>query len=373
MKRLRDTDNFMKILLTGGGTGGHVFPILAVINEIKRLSREPVNFLWVGSKEGPEKDIAKKLNISYKSICTGKFRRYFSWQNLIDLFKIPVGKIQAFFIIKSFRPDVIFSKGGYVSIPAVLAGWFLRIPILIHESDTFPGLANRFLSRFVKKIAVSFKETEKYFPVKKCVLTGNPIRPEILEGSKERGFRYFGLVYDRPVILVTGGSQGSRKINQVIIEALNKLLKKYQIIHLCGERQISSIKSQISNIDFKYYKLYPFLPTEQMADALTVADLVVSRAGANILAELAVLGKPSILIPLPTAASNHQEKNARLFEKNKAAWVIKEKDLTADVLFKEVNWLMTHKERLDKMSGNVLKLAKPEAAKRIAEEILKLR
>lgn len=362
----------MRILLTGGGTGGHVFPILAVVNELKKLSEEPLDFLWMGSEEGPEQDSAKKHSIPYKSVCTGKFRRYFSWQNLIDLFKVPIGKVQAFFIIKKFRPNVIFSKGGYVSIPAVLAGWSLRVPILAHESDTIPGLANRFLAKHASKIAISFEESKKYFPAEKCILTGNPVRHEILEGSKERGFRCFGLEYGRPVILVTGGSQGSRKINKVVIEALPRLLEKYQVIHLCGERNIEDIRAKILDISKKHYKLYPFLPALKMADALAVADLVISRAGANVLAELAALGKPSILIPLPTAASDHQRKNARVFEKQEAAWVIQEKDLTWEVLVKEIDWLFTHRERLDKMAGNVLKLARTEAAKRIAEEVLNL-
>lgn len=360
----------MRILLTGGGTGGHVFPILAVVNELKRLSKESVDFLWIGSRKGPERDSAKKHGIAYKSICTGKFRRYFSWLNFLDIFRIPIGKVQAFFIIRSFRPDAIFSKGGYVSLPAVLAGWSLKIPSLIHESDTVPGLANRFLSKFVLRIAISFKETEKYFPTSKCILTGNPIRPEILEGSRERGFRYFGLEYGKLIILVTGGSQGSRKINEVVIKILPKLLEKYQLIHLCGKRNLSAVSRKLPAVSLKSYKLYPFLPERQMADALAVADLVVSRAGANLLAELAVLGKPSVLVPLPTAASDHQRKNARVFEKENATFVIEEKDLAHDTLFKEINWLFGHRERLDKMSGNVLKLARPNAARRIAEEIL---
>ena len=360
----------LKIILTGGGTGGHVFPILAIVSELKRLSEKEIDFLWVGSKTGPEKDIAGKYGIKFRSVYTGKIRRYFSWRNILDIFRNPVGIVQSFFIIKSFRPDVIFSKGGYVSIPAVLAGWFCKIPSLIHESDTVPGLANRFLSKYSRKIAISFEESKGYFSSQKCVLTGNPIRPEILEGSKERGFRYFGLEYGRPVILVIGGSQGSQKINEIIIEALPKLQEKYQVIHLSGEKNLQAISHKAQNL--KYYKLYPFLPANKIADAQEAADLIVSRAGANALAELATLGKPSILVPLPTAASDHQRKNAQVFEKAEAAWVIEEKDLTAEALVKEINWLFSHAERMDKMAGNVLKLARPNAAKIIAEEILKL-
>ncbi|GAI06309.1 unnamed protein product, partial [marine sediment metagenome] len=187
----------------------------------------------------------------------------------------------------------------------VLAGWSLGITSLIHESDTVPGLANRFLARYASKIAISFEESKKYFPAKKYILTGNPVRPEILEGSKERGFRYFGLEYGRPVILVTGGSQGSRKINEVVVKALPRLLENYQVIHLSGEKNLQELRAKIPvlpagrlDISKKYYKLYPFLPALKMADALAIADLVISRAGANVLAEIAALGKPSVLIPL---------------------------------------------------------------------------
>jgi len=360
----------MKILLTAGGTGGHVQPILAMISELKRIAQEkkiPLEFLWIGGEKGPEKEFARSKNIPFKGISVGKIRRYFSWQNIVDLFKISRGIIQAFLIVRKFKPDKVFGKGGYVSVPGVLASWLLHRSIIIHESDSIPGLANRFLSHFATKIAISFEECERYFPRDKCVLTGNPIRSEILEGSKECGFSYFKLSKDKPIIFVTGGSQGSRAINEIVKKAMPELLKICQVIHQSG---IQNSKFKIQNSKNIRYRRYGFLKSKEMADAYALADLVISRAGSNTLFELAALEKPSILIPLPTSAQNHQLRNARVFEKSGGAQVILQKDLTQQVLLKNIKDLLDNKERLEGISRNVSKLARLDAARKIAEMII---
>lgn len=377
----------MRILLTGGGTGGHVMPILAVISEIKHYfktkTNESVEFLWLGSKYGPEKIAAQEEKIPYKSISCGKLRRYWSWQNFVDIFRIPIGTIQAFFAIKKFRPDVAFSKGGYVSVPAVLACFLQSIPCLIHESDVILGLANKIMLRFADKIAITFPETKKELTKykDKLVITGNPVRKEILSGSKKRGYRIFGLEFGKPVILILGGSQGAQKINEVIIEALPYLLSRYQIIHLCGKKNFKKVSNAILKIpkiknQIKNYHLFSSLFGEKIADALTCSDLVISRAGSNILCELAVLGKPTILIPYPYASAIHQKKNAKLFTDKKAAEMIEEERLNANSLIKKIDQLFLNPKKLEELSINILKISNQinkKASEKIIDELLKLR
>lgn len=376
----------MRILLTGGGTGGHVMPVLAVISELKHYFKikadEPVEFLWLGSKYGPEKIAAQEEKIPYKSISCGKLRRYWSWQNFVDIFRIPIGVIQAFLTIRKFKPDVAFSKGGYVSVPAVLACFLLSIPCLIHESDVVLGLSNRKMLRFADKIAITFPETKEFIKYKnKLVITGNPIRKEVLSGSKKRGYLIYGLDFGKPVILILGGSQGAQKINEVLIKALPHLLSRYQIIHLCGKKnfkeindkisKISKIKNQISN-----YHLFPNLFGEKIADALASSDLVISRAGSNMLCELAALGKPAILIPYPYASALHQRKNAEIFTKKRAAEMINETDLIPDTLIKKIDQLFSNPRKLEELSVNILKISNQingSAAEKIVNELLKIR
>ncbi len=329
----------MKILLTGGGTGGHIMPIAAVAQELKRhfyQRAKKLDILWVGEKNSQEEKVAQKYHISYYAVTCGKFRRYFSLKNFFDVFKIPLGYLQARQILKKFKPDVIFSKGGYVSAPVILAARKSAIPIFLHESDSIPGQANLYFAKYAKKIFITFPESKDYFKEqnKKVVLTGIPLRSEILYGSKRRGHHIFGLEYEKPVILFCGGSQGARKINDLVLEILPDLLKKYQIIHLVGEKNISKIKlwlqnkyffcSSISKEEKKRvcYRFFSCLEGERFADALASSDLIISRAGANTLFEIAVYTKPVILIPYPYAAADHQIKNAKIFEKIGSAKII---------------------------------------------------
>lgn len=376
----------MRILLSGGGTGGHVMPILALISELKSHFQgqgEKIEFLWLGSKTGPEKDFAQKNNIPYKAVACGKLRRYWSWQNFVDIFKIPIGIVQALFIISKFQPHILFGKGGFVSIPSVIACWFFRVPSLIHESDIVLGLANKLLLPFVTKIAVTFAQTKtelKRYKQKVCI-TGNPIRNEILSGSKKRGYRVLGLEYTKPTILVLGGSQGAQKINKVLLEALPHLLQRYQIIHLCGRANFNKIKLNISKNTkikkkIKNYHLFSELFGEKYADALISADLVISRAGTNTLCEIACLGKPALLIPYPYAAGEHQTKNALFFKKADAAELVFEKDLDSKQLIIKINRLLTNQKRLEKLRINMSVLAgqiDKNAAKNIVKELIKLK
>ena len=363
----------MRILLTGGGTGGHLFPILAVVSAIKKLAAEPVEFLLIGPDDFTQ-EVITKAGLPFKRILAGKFRRYWSWQNILDLFKIPLGICQALWHVYLFMPDVIFGKGGYASVPAVLVGWLYRIPILIHESDAVPGMANRFLSHLAKRVAVSFKPALKYFPEKKRALVGNPVRQEILKGDIARARETFKLSPDKPVIFITGGSQGSQRMNQAVLEILPELLKKTQIIHQTGEKNYEEVKKKaetvLTNLKSDYHP-FPFLK-EEMKDAYAVADLIISRAGANSLAEIAAVNKPSILIPLPGAANDHQRENAFEFMRGGAGVVIGEANLKPHLFQEKIISLLDKPDILRKMGQKARRLARLEAASKITQELLDL-
>jgi len=331
----------MKILLAGGGTGGHIIPLLSVISEIRKIESEKKldksKFLFIGPQSDFNKNITDakiKINI----IQAGKLRRYFSLKNFTDIFKIVIGTIQSLYFVNRFKPDVVFSKGGFASVPPVIAAWILKIPIVTHESDTVPGLANRIIAKFSKKVLVSFYLSKKYFSEKKVILTGNPIREEILQGDKESARKFFNLNENIPTILIFCGSQGARKINNVIVESLPKILEKFQVIHLCGKRNYEELKFEIEKMELKNhsrYQIYPFL-TGELKDAFVLCDAIVSRAGANSLFEIIALEKPSIIVPLSSSANNHQVENAEFFRERKMVINIKEGDLKNDILTKKL-------------------------------------
>ena len=359
----------MKILLTGGGTGGHLMPLLAVVFELKKLSMEEktdeLEFLLLSPDSEFNKNISD-AGIQIKAIKAGKLRRYFSLENLIDIFKIPIGVAQSLYYISKFKPDIVFSKGGFASIPPVIAAWILRIPIITHESDIIPGLANKIIARFSSKILVSFSVAEKYFNKNKVILTGNPIRSDITEGNREDAFNLFKLSSNIPTILIFGGSQGAQRINEMVLKILPELVKKCQVIHQCGTKNYDKIKKFAER-----YELYPYLDKE-MKDAYAVADIVVSRAGANSISEIAVLGKPNILIPLSTSANNHQFKNAEFFVEKGASFMIDETTSSSDDLLNCIFKILSDKNLQDKMKCVLQKLAPQNSARRIAEEIMKV-
>jgi UDP-N-acetylglucosamine--N-acetylmuramyl-(pentapeptide) pyrophosphoryl-undecaprenol N-acetylglucosamine transferase len=367
----------MRILFAGGGTAGHLMPILSIVSELKEVAKDkkiPLEFLLITTNDGFGVRLAEEANISYKTIFFGKIRRYWSWKNIIDIFKMPIGFIQAFWQVYAFMPDIIFGKGGYASAPTVIAGWICRIPIIIHESDATPGLANRFLSHFARRIALGFPSAGKKFSEEKVILTGNPIRKEILKGDKERAKLVFSLEENLPVILIIGGSQGSQIINETILETLFSLLENYQIIHQCGIKNYEEMRKKVEELNvhrLNRFHLYPFLK-ENLKDAYAAADLIISRAGATAVAEIITVGKPSILIPLSSSAGNHQAKNAYYYSKFGAAIRMSEKNFKPRLLIRKVEEIFAKPHLRREMTLRARKLATPNTARKIAEEILKL-
>jgi len=365
----------MKILFTGGGTAGHILPIITIAREIKRIYPEPdLQFFYLGPRDEFGQILLSQEEINVKHVFSGKIRRYFDWkvpfQNLIDvLFKIPLGILQAFFYIFFLAPDLIFSKGGFGSIPAVTAGWCLKVPIFLHESDISPGLSNRFLSKFALEVFISFPETEHFKP-SKIILVGNPIRGEILEGSKTDSQKLFKLSGAKPVILILGGSQGAQRINDKILEILPELLKNFEIIHQSGEKNFGQVEAESRAILPKelviFYHLFPFLNEEELKQAYAACDLVVSRAGSGTIFEIAAVSKPSILIPLPESAQNHQVKNAYAYAEKKAAIVLEEVNFTPHFFLERLKYLFSRQEELEKMQKAAEEFSKPLAAKIIA-------
>ena len=368
----------MRVLFTGGGTAGHIFPIIAIVREIQEIYPElNLRFFYLGPKDEFGQVLLSQEGIEPKPVLAGKIRRYLNWksffQNLFDVFKIPLGILQAFFYIFFWAPDLIFSKGGFGSIPAVVAGWLLKVPIFLHESDINPGLANRFLSKLALEVFVSFPQTESLAP-SKMILVGNPIRKEILEGSKAKAQKLFKLSYQKPVILILGGSQGAQRINDKILEILPELLKNFEIIHQSGEKNFYQVKAESEIIIPKelapFYHLFPFLKDEELKHAYAACDLVVSRAGSGSIFEIAALGKPSILIPLPEAAQNHQIKNAYAYAQSGATIVLEEANFTPHFFLEKLKYLISQTEELKKMQKAAEKFSKPMAAKIIANYLI---
>jgi len=347
-----------RILITGGGTAGSTTPLLALFDEIKEKSPK-TKFLFVGTKKGvPEKTLARDKNIAYKSIYSGKLRRYFSFQNFIDPFKIMIGFFQSLFLIKKFKPDAILEAGSFVSVPVCIAGWFLKVPVFLHQLDARPGLANKILSFFATKITLSFKCLKNNF-IKKGIVTGTPVRKDILNGSKKKAIEKYKLEKDLKTVLIMGGGTGALHINQVVLKALPKLNKKCQIIHLTGKGKL------IKKLDY-HYRAYEFL--SDLKHAYKAADIVVSRAGIGAISELSILGKPTIFIPLPNSP---QEKNANIFCKNKAALCIKDKDLTPSILYKKINKLLKSDKKRKNLSLKFKKMSHPKASLEIVKIIFK--
>jgi len=369
----------MKVVFTGGGTGGHVFPIIAIVREMKKKVSSSTELIYIGPRDDYSKDTLSKEGIKTNFILSGKLRRYFSipdfFSSLIDIFfKIPVGIIQALSLIFFLAPDLIFSKGGYGSIPVVIAGWLLGVPVFLHESDIVPGLANKILSKFSSEIFVSFpvKETE-YFPLRKMVQVGNPIREELLGGSADKAREIFKLKKESPVILVLGGSQGSQRINELMMEILPELLTKFEIIHQTGAKDFPKIQKEVSafipeSVRGNYHP-FAFLQEEELKHAYGAADCVISRAGSGTIFEVAALKKPSVLIPLPESAQNHQVKNAYAYARYNACLVLEEGNLSPHFFLEKLNNLFLY-NYLQEMKLGAEKFAKPKAADVIARYLL---
>ena len=342
-----------KIVLTGGGTAGHVTPNIALFPLLLENNFE-INY--IGSHDGIEKTLIQDFSIPYYSISTGKFRRYFDFKNFTDPFRVIKGYFEARKILKKIHPDVLFSKGGFVTVPVVRAAASLKIPCIIHESDMTPGLANRLCIPVSKKICCNFPETLKYLPQEKAVLTGSPIRKELFLGEKEKAVSQCGFQEEIPVLLVIGGSLGASFINQIVRDALPKLLLHYQVIHLCGKGKLEPSLESING-----YKQFEYV-TSEIKDFFALADVVISRAGANAICELLALKKPNLLIPLSSKSSRgDQILNARSFESQGFSLVIEEEKLSVDLLLESIQILdqnkNTYLENMEKsMQANAAQL-----------------
>lgn len=319
-----------KILFTGGGTAGHVTPNLALI---ERLKEEGVELAYIGEKNGVEQALVKGVDIPFYPILAGKFRRYFSLKNLTDPFKIMVGLCQALRALYQFSPDLVFSKGGFVSFPVVLAAWMLRIPVIVHESDMTPGLANRLCFPLATHICVNFPPARQHIRQKeKVVVTGSPVRRALFEGHAQKGLRLSHLNDEKPCVLAIGGSLGAQKINEVLRAALPQLLQTFQVIHLCGKGKLDkTLASQSGYFQMEYAH-------EELNDLFAAASLVVSRSGANSLYEILALQKPHVLIPLSLNVSRgDQIQNARYFKEQGVSLVMDEDKLTVDRLLEAIH------------------------------------
>ncbi|MBN2794673.1 MAG: undecaprenyldiphospho-muramoylpentapeptide beta-N-acetylglucosaminyltransferase [Clostridia bacterium] len=333
-----------KIVLTGGGTSGHITPNIAMLPELKK---QGYDIYYIGSKNGMEKDLIEKENIPYYGIASGKLRRYFDWKNFSDLFKIGIGFIKSLYLMLKIRPHVVFSKGGFVSAPVVWAAWLMRRPVVIHESDMTPGLANKISQPFAKKICYAFPETEQYLPKEKSVWTGIPIRQDLFLGDKNKGLEICGFNGDKPVLTIMGGSLGSKAINDVIRLHLDQLLEDYQICHLCGKGHLDN-----TLLERKGYKQFEYV-NEELLHVLKMTDVFVSRAGATTLFELSALKIPNLLIPLSKKASRgDQILNAASFEKQGFSIVLQEEDITDESFLKAMTEL---KGKSDSLKENMIK------------------
>ena len=325
-----------KVILTGGGTAGHVTPNIALIPELRKRNYE---ISYIGSYEGMEKGLIENVGIPYTGISSGKLRRYHDWKNFTDPFRVIKGYFEARHILKKERPKAVFSKGGFVSVPVVLAAKHLHIPAIIHESDMTPGLANKIAMRGATKICCNFPETVKYLPADKAVLTGCPIRAELLSGDRNKALSFTGLSGKKPILLIIGGSLGSVFVNTAVRNCLDRLLKGFEIIHLCGKGNIDESLTQTPG-----YVQYEFI-SEELPDLFAAADIVISRAGANAICELLALKKPNILVPLSLNASRgDQILNAKSFESQGFSLMIEEENVNADSLYDAVSNVYMHKE-----------------------------
>lgn len=325
-----------RIILTGGGTAGHVTPNIALLPRLKELGYD---IHYIGSYTGIEKELIEQFHIPYHGISSGKLRRYFSAHNFTDPFRVLKGFGEANKLIKSLKPDVIFSKGGFVSVPVVMAGKKCHVPTIIHESDMTPGLANKLSIPSATKVCCNFPETLEHLPKDKAVLTGSPIRQELLTGDKEAARKFCGLTTGKPVILIIGGSLGSVAVNNAVRAILPALLKEFQVIHLCGkDKTDESLKHLKGYVQFEYIK-------QELKDLFALTDIVISRAGANAICELLALHKPSLLIPLSANASRgDQILNARSFERQGFSVVLEEAELTDQVLLDAIHKLYDQRD-----------------------------
>ena len=330
-----------RIVFTGGGTAGHVTPNIALF---PYLEKEGYEIYYIGSYNGIEKRLIDDFNIPYYGISTGKFRRYFDLKNFSDPFRVIKGYRQALNILKELKPDIVFSKGGFVSVPVIRAAASLKIPCIIHESDMTPGLANKLCIPAATKVCCNFPETLKFVPAGKAVLTGSPIRKELTKGNKLSALELCDFTANKPIVMIIGGSQGATSVNIMVREALPKLLEDFQVVHICGKDKVDNLMLNITG-----YKQFEYLKSD-LKDIFAMADVVVSRAGANAICELLALKKPNLLIPLQAGSRGDQILNARSFEEQGFSMVVREDYIDCDILTDKIKELYDNRHSyIDKM------------------------
>lgn len=368
----------LRLLIAAGGTGGHVLPAVAVIEELKARGIV-VDLLWIGSHKGVECDIARAHGVPFTAVQTGKLRRYASLETVTDMLRLPVGFVQAFFKVRAFRPDVIFSTGGNVSVPAAVAGSRMA-PVITHEQTAQVGIANKIAARFATRFAAAYEETAEIARTlhPHVVVTGNPVRASLAHGDRQRGWEHFGLTPDLPVIFVTGGARGASAINERVEALLPDLLHEAQVVHQAGPAVANDDAARLARKRETWpaelqarYVVREFIGPE-IADLYAVADLVIGRAGAGTVAELAFLGKPAILIPLPGTWGDEQRKNAAVLVKHDAAIVLEQAETDAAALGQAIRSLLADPMRRQRMGANASSVARPDAAARLVDEILML-
>ncbi len=366
----------MKIVFTGGGSGGHFYPILAISQELSKLLEKEglvdIKMYYISDKPY-NKELLEKNHLIFKQNKTGKLRMYFSPRNFFDAILTFFATLRAFSQLFNIYPDVVFSKGAYPSFPVTTAARFLGIPIIIHESDTVPGKANKIAGKYAKRIAISYPEAAQFFPEKKVALTGNPIRPELLEPASQNAYEVLGLEEGIPTIFIVGGSQGAEIINDIMLNTGSKLLDSYQIIHQVGTKNMPGFKANMDIILEKHknknrYKMLPYLNVEQMRMAASVADIIISRGGSTIF-EIAVWETPSIIIPITKTNGDHQRKNAYAYARIGACEVIDENNLTPNLFVAEIDRIYNDENLKMKMKDAARNFAKKDAAAKIAYEI----
>lgn len=371
-----------RVLLLGGGSGGHVFPLIAVADSLKEKSGSigaSLELMVMGEGEFLKNACAER-GLLFKPIMSGKMRRYFSVLNFLDIFKIPVGLLQSLWYIFWFMPDVVFSKGGYASLPGAFVSWLYLVPIYIHESDSVPGLSNKIIGSMARAVFTSFQSAEKHFKAGKTFLVGNPVRKDLFTTDRVASSQVLGLDQSKKTVLVIGGSQGAQKVNEIILNSLVMMASKFQIIHQCGQGQYNAVKAEADRLikegEGHYadnirnnYKLFPFLDSKQYAAALSACDIVISRAGAGSISEIALAGKPAILIPLSTKASRGEQiTNALEFAKYGAVY-IEEENLNPNILINQIESLL-EPDKYQTISEKIKTFASPDAADKIAATLL---
>ncbi len=369
----------MKILLIGGGTGGHFYPLIAIAEELNRIADEEkfakFKLYYMSNAPYNQKELDEQF-ITYIPITAGKLRIYFSWQNFVDIFKTAFGVVGAIFKLFSLYPDVIISKGGYAAFPVLVAARILRIPVIVHESDTVPGRVNKWSGKFARRVALSYPEAAQYFDEKKVSITGQPVRKTIAFSAKEGAKAFFELDDSIPTIGVIGGSLGAKIINDSITSLVVELVQHYQIIHQTGPKNFEEVKTDAEvllgdDVKRTRYKIFPYFNDLQTKMFGGAADVIISRAGSSIY-EIAAWGKPSIIIPGSAAVfhGDHQRKNAYHYARTGACVVIEESNLTPSVLKNEIDLILGRKDYYDAMAEKARSFYKPEAAREIAAEAI---